>query len=401
MRSVNPMAVEIANRLSCSITDKAQTMKHPIATLGIFIATAFASTLSLADAQENGCWWLPAYPGPAQVTFNIPATLHVAQDAPVGTLLGGQEFSDWGIANPPAIYGCRNNGNNGTPSVQIFYNAYNVAPLATLDAGLPRVALPFPEEKIIRTNIPGVGASIRMQDWIDGRSDTGVDFWLQGPEARVPFTSTRHHHHESNFEVAGHRYHVSLIKTGAIPAGQYMLDPSWEMIRGEITDPRQEVTTALNFRLSGEVVSSGCSTAADPVTPNPVDLGEFDVADFQQGDSSTRPVRFELNLVDCQPPAQGTVPRIHLQLDPDNGSNAIDAANGIFSTGSGTTGGGVAFQVMAQNGIDPMPLSTSVPIMTLPTGTAHLPLNARLVKHTGPVIPGTLTGALRFLLTYE
>lgn len=401
MHPLNPMAAEIANRRSCSTTYKAQTMKHPITTLGMFIATAFASTLGFAAPYENGCWWDRVYPGPAQVTFNISDTLHVAQDAPVGTLLGGKEFSADGMPDAPAIFGCQNIGKNGIPLVQISYNAYNVAALATLEGGLPRVALPFPEDKIIRTNIPGVGASIRMQYWIDGRSPTGADFLLQGSEARVPFTSTRHHHNEAAIHIPGHKFHVSLVKTGTIPAGAYTLDPTWEMIRGELNVPQPDISTVLNFRLSGQVVSSGCSTAADPVTPNPVPLGEFDVKDFQQDDSSTGPVRFELNLVDCQPPAQGTVPRIHLQLDPDNGSSPIDAANGIFSTGSGTTGGGVAFQVLAQNGIDPMPLSTPVPIMTLPSGSAHLPLNARLVKHTGAVTPGTLTGALRFLLTYE
>jgi type 1 fimbria pilin len=39
--------------------------------------------------------------------------------------------------------------------------------------------------------------------------------------------------------------------------------------------------------------------------------------------------------------------------------------------------------------------------MTLPTGDEKLPLNVRLVKHTGAVTPGTLTGALNFVLTYE
>lgn len=381
-----------------AVIDKALNMKHCIAIMSTLLGACLASSPSYGLPQ--GCRWDPNYPGPAQVTFGIPNVLNVPYDAPVGTLIGGKEIVGYGVPNPRTVFECQNNSREG-PLVNITYNAQNVAPLARFDSTLPRIALPYPEHNIISTNIPGVGVSILMQNEIDGTSIEYPYFLLQGPEARVPFTSVRNHDHLANARVTGQRYFISFIKTGVIPAGSYTFDPGYEIIRSEVTNPLPEVNTVLHFSFSGNLISSGCNIGTDPVTPNPVDLGEFDAKDFEQAGAGSPPVRFELNLIDCQPPAQDTVPRVHLTLDPDNGSSTIDAANGVFSTGSGTTGGGVAFQILKQDAIAPMPLHTNEPIMTLPTGDRKMLLNVRLVKHTGPVVPGTLTGALRFLLTYE
>jgi len=374
-------------------------MKHRLATLAPVLGALLASPYTLAGAGENGCYWDDDWPGAAQVVFTIPPILQVARDAPVGTLIGGQTFSAEGIPVPYSVYLCDNKGVNG-PMVRITYNARNAAPLAILEGGLPRVPLPFPEEKIIRTNIPGVGASIKMERWIDG-DGTDYKFLLQGPEARVPFTATRHHYSMGITRVPSHVFHVSLVKTGEIPAGMHSFDPNHQIIRADITQPLPGLDTVLNLTLSGNLVSSGCHAATDPVTPNPVDLGEFDVKDFEQANSGSTPIRFELNLVDCQPPSQGTVPRVHVQMDPDNGSTTLDPANGLFSTGSGSSGSGVAFQLLKQDAIAAMPLNAKVPIMTLPTGDLRMPFYVRLVKHTGAVMPGEPKGALRFVVTYE
>lgn len=374
-------------------------MKHRLATLAPVLGALLASPYTLAGPGENGCYWDDRYPGAAQEVFNISSTLQVARDAPVGTLIGGQTFSAEGVPVPPSVYFCDNQNVNGS-LVQITYNARNAAPLAILEGGLPRVRLPFPEDKIISTNIPGVGASIKMERWIDG-DGTDRNFQLQEPEARVPFTATRHHYSSGITRVPSHRYHVSLVKTGEIPAGMHSFDPNHQIISADIDQPLPGLDTVLNFTLSGNLVSSGCHTATDPVTPNPVDLGEFDVKDFAQANSGSTPTRFELNLVDCQAPSHGTVPRVHVQMDPDNGSTTLDAANGLFSTGSGSTGSGVAFQLLKQDAITAMPLNAKVPIMALPTGNLKVPFNVRLVKHTGAVTPGEPKGALRFVVTYE
>lgn len=379
--------------------NKALFMKHRLAILGPLLGGLLASPYTWAAPGENGCAWEDDWPGPAQVVFNIPSTLYIPQDAPVGTSIGGQTFSAEGVPAPYSIYTCENNVAYG-PLATIIYNAYNVAPLATLEGGLPRISLPFPEDKIIRTNIPGVGASIKMERQF-GTGSKPYEFLLEGQEARVPFTATRNSHSATATRVPAHVYHVSLVKTGTIPAGMHSFDPNYQLIRADIQQPLPGLDTVLNFRLSGDLITSGCQAAADPVTPNPVNLGEFDVKDFEQAGSGSTPVRFELNLVDCQPSSQVGIPRVHVQMDPDNGSTTLDAANGLFSTGSGTTGRGVAFQLLKQNAIDKMPLNTNVPTTVLTPGSMKVLFNVRLVKHTGAVEAGTLTGALRFLVTYE
>ncbi|WP_263262997.1 fimbrial protein [Pseudomonas sp. RIT-PI-S] len=376
-------------------------MKHRIAALSL-LAVGLAATPSSYAApnvlEPNGCYWVPDHPGPAQVVLNVP-DMHIAQDAPVGTEVA--VVSDWGVTNPPAVFECQNNSSGG-PIIPTDYNADNAAPIAQLASGLPRVALSVPEDSIIETNIPGLGVSVLMTVAIDGRDPTMPEFVLQKAEARVPFRSTRGYNN-TILRVSGHLYFLTLVKTGPIPAGLHSLDPGHQVVLGRITQSVVGgVDTALNFSLSGNLTSSGCSTAADPVTPNPVHLGDFEAKDFERAGSASPLVPFQLNLVDCNvPPPGSTLPRVHLQLDPANGSAAIDATQGLFSTGAGSSGGGVAFQVLRQDGIQAMPLSTKEPITTLPSNDTNLPLNVRLVKHTGPVTPGTLTGALNFLLTYE
>jgi hypothetical protein len=316
-------------------------MKHCTAGLSLLVVALAAAQPSVADVFDppgNGCYWEQGLEGPMQIDFNIPPTLHIAQDAPVGTVVGGQEFKGFGAWPAYAVYECVNWGQG---LVQATYYAENVPPIANLANGLPRVALPVPEDSIIETNIPGLGVSVRIAGHIDGTSTSQPQFILQKGEARVPFISTRHHPHQTILRVSGHEYFVTLVKTGPIPVGAHTLDPGFEVVRSHISQSAVGgVDTTLNFHLSGNLVSSGCSTAADPVTPNPVNLGEFEARDFEQAGAGSNPVRFNFNLEGCQPPGQGTLPLVHVQLDPVNGSAAIDAANGLFSTGAGSTGGG-------------------------------------------------------------
>lgn len=382
---------------------QALIMKYPNAALSLLFAamTALAIARPAHATDVNGCWWTPNFPGPAHIVFNVPVTLHVAQDAPVGTVVGGQDFLGIGDLTPPKLsYTCQNNRAGG-PLVPVDYNAINTAPIAQLANGVPRIAMPVPETDIMATNIPGLGVSVLVRGEVDGTSPNEPLFIVQKSEARVPFHSTRHHYHETIMTVSAHRYTVTLIKTGPIPPGRHTLDPGNEIFRSVLTQSVPGVTDALYFALGGELVVPGCSTAPNPVTPNPVDLGEFDVKDFDQAGAGTNPVRFDLNLENCAAPGQGALPRVHLQLDPTNGSTTLDAANGLFSLGSGSAGEGVAFQMLRQDGLQAMPLETKVPILTLANGDMKLPLNVHLVKHGGAVKPGALAGALNFLLTYE
>lgn len=80
-------------------------MKHIVTLCTLAVALTITPTRETHAALVNGCFWDPnGVPGPVGIEFSIPDELQVAQDAPVGTLVGGREFSGWGTVNPRAAY---------------------------------------------------------------------------------------------------------------------------------------------------------------------------------------------------------------------------------------------------------------------------------------------------------
>lgn len=370
--------------------------------IAAFVPLLTACLMPMAGfaADQNGCYWVQgSAPGPTRLIFSLPEN-QIAMDAPVGTMIG-TTVERLGLPSPRPKFACVNDSRQGDLHT-MYYRAINKMPMASLAGGLAHVALPVPEDKIIQTNIPGVGVSVRMRVTVDGTSTQSPEFILQsGTEARVPFVSVRSHNHRAVLYTGDHLYSVTLIKTGQIPVGQHQFDPGTEIFHSIIDQPLPGLSEVLTFSLAGNLVSSGCSTSPNPITPNPVELGEFEAKNFENAGSASPPVPFELNLTGCVPPAQGTPPNVYIALTPTNGSATIDGPAGTFSLGAGSSGGGVAFQLLDSTGMAPLALDTKVPLRTLPTGDASWPFNVRLIKHTGDVTPGSLAGALRFDVTYE
>lgn len=351
---------------------------------------------ALADEdypQGNYCIWRPGYEGPKSIEMDMGPTAYIAQDARPGTLI-----SERLNVTPPL------------PFVAFICKNYATAPLAKLDfttetlvqmaPAVPVSGASFTADanRILQTNVPGVGAVIVMRKEFDG--NVNLPKFVPDTDTQVPFTSRWYHSHSSMREFSGSWLDVLLIKTGRIPAGVYQLDPGHTLFRGRLTSPRLSGET-VRLGLAGTIISTGCDLPNDPVTPHPVDLGEFEAADVSGPGASTAPVPFKINISQCEPPPEGAIPHVHLRLSTTNGSLPITPDQGTFTAGTGSTASDVAFQVLRQDGLTPMPLGVEVPMMALPTGDSFLQLNARLINNGANVKPGNLKGALNFVLSYQ
>ncbi|PVZ16413.1 MULTISPECIES: fimbrial protein [unclassified Pseudomonas] len=341
----------------------------------------------------NYCIWRPGYEGPAIREMDIGPAAYVAQDARPGTLIA--ERLGVYLDGPYVAFRCKNHAT--TPLAKFDYVT---EPLVQMAPAVPVVGPGFlgDPNRILQTNVPGVGAVIIMRDEFDGTTNQAR--FVPDTDTQVPFMSRWYHSHEAISEFGGSRFDVQLVKTGRIPAGAHQLDPSYTLFRGRLSTPALSGET-LRFGLAGTIISTGCELPNDPVTPHPVDLGEFEAADLAGPGASTTPVPFKINISQCDAPPGGAIPQVHLRLSTTNGSLPIAPDQGTFTAGAGSTASGVGFQVLRQDGVTPIPLGMDVPMMALPSGDSFLALNARLINNGPTVTPGELKGALNFVLSYQ
>jgi type 1 fimbria pilin len=251
--------------------------------------------------------------------------------------------------------------------------------------------------KVLQTNIPGVGAHIRLGLHYDGTSANA--FAPDNPRegARVPFTATARTGMLTEFPASNHHNVVTLVKIGAIPAGPQNLDGS-ELFRGTYSD----VGTATSFGLTGTVIQAQCTVTSNPVSADPVQLGEWQSSDFTGPGFTTATVPFNIQLSNCETDSSGaTIATAHMKLEGKDGSVSVDPALGVFSLTSNSSAKGVGIQILKADGITPMPLDTEVPLVTLSPGDIRVHFNARFYQTAAAIQAGDAKGALGFTMTYK
>ncbi|WNW10764.1 fimbrial protein [Pseudomonas sp. DTU_2021_1001937_2_SI_NGA_ILE_001] len=356
-------------------------------------AVCLQASSALAD---NYCYWqMPA--GPTMLSFvqNI-GTLYVPRDAPVGTVIGQPLRPAFiqhpGPHRPMCFYKDMNGGN-------LWFHAQASVPIHP--SPLPPIGGEDTTGKILQTSIPGVGAMIRLGT--PHHSTLAINaFVADDGRPFVPFTGTRRPHRnplELDIELYYIRPTVTLVKTGTIPTGPNTLTGS-ELFGGYV----QDLGKVFQYGMTGTVIQAQCSVSANPVSADPVMLGEWDSADFTGPGHTTPVVPFSINLSNCETDPGGPVTTAHLRLDGLNGSQPVGpTSNGVFSLTTDSGAQGVGIQILKADGITPMELATEVPMTTLTPGDMALHFNARFyqTEASRDVRPGLAKGALSFTLTYQ
>lgn len=344
-------------------------------------ACALLAFAGNAHASMN-CTWATA-PGPLGYRIDL-GTSWIARDAPVGSIIGTVHDLTTDEESGRSIR-CENDG-SGTLTFQAM-------PTSPLHAGsLPPVNGWNVDNKVIETGIRGVGIHIRLGfPFAGGYSNafTPVD------DVAIPYVGENSR--DSGWVPIQIKtlYGVAvLIKTGPIDTGLQSF--SKQMVRSQITD----LGDALNIHFSGRVNQAQCTLKSNPVSADPVQLGNHVLADFTGVGSVTASTDFHITLSDCEDDPAGSIARAHVYLEGADGSLPLIPSMGVFGLSSRSTAAGIGIQLLrSDNG--PMPLEQDEPIAPLVIGTTRLDFKARYYQTHATVTPGLAEGALKFTISYR
>jgi type 1 fimbria pilin len=319
-------------------------------------------------------------------------TLYVPRDAKVGTVIGSIDSRH--ATYDPAGYRiqCMNRGN-----VLLEWDARATAPI------FPGPLDPINGEdvtgKILQTNIPGVGVRIKLNFPFNGIADNS--FHPVGGPATVPYYAVNDHKRLLTYiSISFLNNSITLVKTGPLPAGAHQLNGS-ELFSGTLSDLGKVIT----FGLTGTIIQAQCSVSGNPVSADPVQLGEWDTTDFTGPGYTTTAVPFTVTLSACETDTSGEFEAMaNIRLDGVRGSMPVGpTSSGVFSLTSDSDAQGMGIQILKSDGITPMALSEEVPLIAISPGNTVLGFNARFYQ-TGAshaVRPGIAKGALSFTVTYK
>ncbi|WP_448144972.1 fimbrial protein [Pseudomonas silesiensis] len=346
------------------------------------LLAASASLLS-GEAYANTCYWDTANPaGPIRYVADV-TDLYVPRDARIGDSIGPADRSFVARSGGPRIF-CATDG------TRLTFQASSNAPIArSVGANLLGT--------VLATNIPGVGARISFGSPYDGNTN---GYWkLNGPDSSIPFSGYIDFLTPFTLQHSLLAGVVTLVKTGPISSGRQDLDSGNELVKASFTG----VPDAFGLALSGSVTQAECSLSANPVSADPVKLGDWSTTQFTGVGHTTDAVPFTIALNACisDPLPGGTVTNAHIRLEPTAGSTTLDAGKGLFSLGGSSTAQGIGIQVLGSDAVTPVALEADVAQGALPvTGGMLLEFNARFYQ-TGSVAAGSAQGSLAFTITYK
>ena len=360
-------------------------------TPGVLLTLATSGLLPLGTtyAASNSCYWGTGT-GPILYTANVGA-LYVPRDAQIGDPIGPVEKRFVSSGGTSAIF-CENDG-----KVMLQFNARSA---------MPTVASPISRKSgmstgtLLQTNIIGVGALISFGSPYDGLTP---GFWkLDGPDSSVPFNARIDFHTPYHLQHTTLTGTITLIKTAEIAPGMQSLDSGKELVKGSFTG----IPNAFGVALSGSVTRAECTLSANPVSADPVKLGDWPSTEFigEGHTSDAVPFTIALNACISDPLPGGTVTHAHIRLEPTAGSTTLDASLGLMSLAAGSTAEGMGIQILGRDTLTPVVLESEVPQGAIPTsGGMLLEFNARYYQ-TAPasaIVAGSADGALGFTITYK
>lgn len=345
---------------------------RPVAT-----TCGLALLLSCSYAQANCQWESNSY-----LTFvHDLNTVWVPRDAEIGRVIADLPIS------------VRNNEGN---ELSCFYSSSPptramMIPSTSTVSGISVRGQHYADE-VLRTNIDGVGAVITLGFPYDGR--TTNTFTSDDGSQTVPYSGTMLSITGFAAKLGTLIGRVKLVKTGPIAAGEHIVDK--EMFHGQTAD----LGRVMDYTLKARVKQAQCTLLGNPVSADPVKLGDYTLADFNGPGPVGSDIAFDITLSDCEDDSAASTATAHIELDGTKGSTVVDAKQGIFSLGSGSTATGFGIQVLQGDG-RALPLQEAVPVKPLQIGVTRLDFKARFYQLGPTVTPGLAKGALNFTISYR
>ncbi|MCX2891029.1 MULTISPECIES: fimbrial protein [unclassified Pseudomonas] len=349
------------------------------AILPLALTALLASSNALALCRWDG--GLPS----GQLLYNIQlGNLWVPRDAPVGSVIRTASRmstpNDTGhkLLCPVAVAGDR------------------------ADVNLPNTASIFPgplppisgveTDRVLETNIPGVGIHVRLGAPYEGGWD---NYWIPRTPVSVPYSGYQDRPSGLAITTTYLDTYITVIKTGEIPPGPHSF-AGQELFTGNFTG----VGSVLKANLHGTVTQAQCSLGANPVSADPVDLKHHELSSFSGEGSTTPAIPFHINLNQCAD--DSGMARVHIQLDVTKGATVIDADKGLFSlipeVGNAS---GLGVQILRADGVTPAKLGEELDVSAITPGDMRIDFNARYYQVAPQVTSGPAKSALNFTIYYK
>ncbi|WP_312934056.1 fimbrial protein [Pseudomonas sp.] len=336
------------------------------------------------------CTWEDGVP-PLNITRTLAGVMHVPGSAQPGDVIGTPEMREFTQSSPGSEFLCYNDGD-----VLWRFDMNATAPI--FPDPLPPVAGEPSDGYILKTNIDGIGARIRLDIPFNG-SANGYFMPDDGPHNPfIPFGSTQQAANPlGGFRLRGFSNRVTLVKTGDIAPGLHVIDT--ELFSGQFNGTGMGLV--VRYRLQASVLQAQCSVIGDPVSANPIDLGTWDKTDFPAQGTTTTTVPFTITLSNCKTDPGGLT-RATIELDGIDGSTPVPGIDGVFSLTSDSEVEGVGIQVLKEDS-SPLALQQEVDLKALEDGTTVLNFGARFYQTGTPdtIKPGLAKGALNFTVRYR
>ena len=366
-------------------------MKLSITRLSALLGLVSACQLhfGVALAATNTCYWGPAGEG-GMTFFPNMGTVFVPSDAPIGSVIGTARQYKYTSNNEGRSIACSNDGN-----ARLLFNAQtSVPPIQNIP---PRTGAYRGVHALLPTNIPGIGATFELGFPFDGSADNA--FVPDTGDATVPFSAHQTLLTSTVMDMANLESYVTLVKTGPIAPGPQSFNGQ-ELFSGELTGI---LGKAFRVGLAGTVIQAHCGS--NRVSADPVQLGDWDLADFTSPGYTTTAVPFTITLSSCvADPTDTNIATANIRFDGSGGSAPVaPPIPGVFSLIPSSSARGIGIQILKGDRSTPVELSTEVPIQQITTGDTVLDFAARFyqVDATSNLAPGDAKGALHFTLTYK
>ena len=331
--------------------------------------------------------------GPYTISVNLPSSVSVPRDAPVGSLLtpwsstaattnywtcsanGEWVGVDAHLANafPYGSSGYTTSGTSGAPSSSTF-TVYN-------------------------TSVPGVGIAIANRIY-NSFHDT---IWTAAGNPPGGWMDTVSGWHglgwsaSTGTKTLGAQVSVALIKTGTVSQGGNI--PALSVVEtgagnmGSWNAPSGTAAQLATFKTTPvQIIALACTTP-DVVVP----LGSHSPNEMASIGATTQPVSFKIALNSCP----GGMNAIQYRIDP--ATTVVNSAQSVVALNSGSSASGVAVQLLNSAGTAAFPLSSYQVFSgySKSTGGSYtIPFMARYYR-TGAISPGTANTSMTFTMQYQ
>ncbi|NIF30287.1 type 1 fimbrial protein [Pantoea sp. Tr-811] len=331
---------------------------------------------------EGKCKWVSSSNLKPPIIFirRVDAPLYVPRDASLGSPIGPPRMQKTTMPEGGSIYvSCLGDLSNDPVEMK-------VTALADI---FPDPVPGFPDGHVLKTNVKGVGAVFEMRFPFTHHNNA---FNPDDGHTFIPFSATSRALPGFAVQLVAFNDTLTLVKIGDIEPGVHVVN----VPVARAYSPYPNIGEVFHATLSATVIQPGCQIVGDPVTPNPVELGDWDRADFTGPGFTTATQSLRIKLSGCQSdPADPS--NVSLELTPTDGSQMLVPDQGVLSLNNGGNDAGFGIQVVKADG-SPMPLGQELPMTALAPGDMELTLGAHFYQTEAKVRPGEATGALNFTL---